>query len=104
MRTHCKRGHALTPDNLYINPNNGKRRCIQCKNESRVLHYSEELRQQAYHRQVKRALRGAYAYRNSTVKPAEWHSHIEEEWPLEVTPELPWSCTPTGRLDRYGAH
>lgn len=30
-KTHCIRGHELKGDNLYINPNTGKRRCQACK-------------------------------------------------------------------------
>lgn len=29
----CKRGHPLTDDNVYIRPDNGKRRCLTCIRE-----------------------------------------------------------------------
>jgi hypothetical protein len=29
--THCKRGHELSGDNVYIVPNNGARACALCK-------------------------------------------------------------------------
>jgi Recombination endonuclease VII len=35
MRTHCKKGHALVGDNLYIVPCSGQRLCMLCKIESR---------------------------------------------------------------------
>lgn len=53
-----------------------------------------------HRKQIQRVLNSAYAWRNVTVRPEGWRSPIEEEWPLELTPELPWSCTPTGRLDQ----
>ena len=31
-KTHCKRGHALSGDNLYINPKGGNRHCLACRN------------------------------------------------------------------------
>jgi hypothetical protein len=30
-KTHCKYGHELTDDNVYVYPKNGYRYCIQCK-------------------------------------------------------------------------
>lgn len=29
-RTHCKRGHEYTPENVYINPSSGARQCVAC--------------------------------------------------------------------------
>lgn len=29
--THCHRGHELTPENTYVSPSTGKRRCRTCK-------------------------------------------------------------------------
>jgi hypothetical protein len=29
VRTHCKHGHVLTPENTYISPNKSKRRYVQ---------------------------------------------------------------------------
>lgn len=37
-RTHCLKGHALTPENTYVNPSSGKRQCRTCM----------EARQQGY--------------------------------------------------------
>lgn len=31
MRTQCPRGHDLTGDNVYINKNDGVRRCRKCR-------------------------------------------------------------------------
>lgn len=103
MRTHCIHGHPFTLENTYTDPTSGKRRCVTCKNASRRRLYNSEARQAAYTeskaKQVQRALNSAYVWRNPTVRPPDWHSPIEAEWPLEITPELPWSCTPTGRLE-----
>lgn len=30
-KTHCIHGHPLSGDNLYVNPNNGRRQCKQCR-------------------------------------------------------------------------
>lgn len=30
-KTHCKRGHELKGDNLYIRPKNNQRRCSECR-------------------------------------------------------------------------
>lgn len=30
-QTHCKRGHALAGDNLYVEPRTGKRKCQTCQ-------------------------------------------------------------------------
>ena len=30
-KTHCKRGHHLSGDNLYVNPRDGSRHCRSCK-------------------------------------------------------------------------
>lgn len=35
-KTHCKRGHALSGANLYINPTSGGRVCRQCNRDSRI--------------------------------------------------------------------
>ncbi|WP_083562784.1 NUMOD4 motif-containing HNH endonuclease [Mycobacterium malmoense] len=32
-KTHCKRNHPLTPENVYVNPTTGGRRCLQCVKE-----------------------------------------------------------------------
>lgn len=31
MRTHCPRGHEMTGDNVYMNKNDGIRRCRKCR-------------------------------------------------------------------------
>lgn len=31
MRTQCPRGHEMTDDNVYINKNDGVRRCRKCR-------------------------------------------------------------------------
>lgn len=31
MRDHCKHGHAYTPENTYIRPGDGNRRCLTCQ-------------------------------------------------------------------------
>lgn len=33
VKTHCKRGHELSGDNLYVNPCGGRRVCIACRRE-----------------------------------------------------------------------
>jgi hypothetical protein len=35
------------------------------------------------------------ATHSDAPKPAAWRSHIEDEWPLEICPELPWACLPS---------
>ena len=30
-KTHCKRGHELTPENVYVPPHRGGRECRECK-------------------------------------------------------------------------
>ena len=30
-KTHCKRGHEFSPENTYINPGSGKRKCRECQ-------------------------------------------------------------------------
>ncbi|NGO47293.1 HNH endonuclease signature motif containing protein [Streptomyces ureilyticus] len=30
-KTHCKRGHAFTPENTYIEPGRGSRQCRKCR-------------------------------------------------------------------------
>ena len=37
--TRCQEGHELTLENTYINPTDGKRRCIICRNKYRKDHY-----------------------------------------------------------------
>jgi len=32
-RTHCERGHALTPENVYVRPNGEGRKCRKCIQE-----------------------------------------------------------------------
>lgn len=32
--THCQRGHALTPENIYVNPSSGVRSCRACAREA----------------------------------------------------------------------
>lgn len=33
QRTHCKQGHDLSPDNVYVNPGSGDRSCRKCRTE-----------------------------------------------------------------------
>jgi len=33
-RTHCKRGHAFTKENTYVDPGSGKRQCRACRDKS----------------------------------------------------------------------
>ncbi len=35
----CVEGHPLTPNNIYVNPTTGKRRCRACRDYKRRLHY-----------------------------------------------------------------
>lgn len=35
-KTHCKHGHEFTPENTYIIPTSGSRRCRKCKSASDV--------------------------------------------------------------------
>ena len=37
-RTHCKRGHPLHPNNVYVRPDNGHRNCRRCHNERARLY------------------------------------------------------------------
>ena len=60
-KTHCKRGHPLSGDNLYIDPSSGFRQCKACCRERQRREYHNPLKnrraaQQAY-RQRKRAER-----------------------------------------------
>lgn len=46
--THCKRGHPLSGDNLYINPGSGQRVCRSCRLMSkRAFHARAKLRRAA---------------------------------------------------------
>jgi hypothetical protein len=38
-KTHCKRGHPLFGDNLYISPSNGQRVCIECRRKRKRDNY-----------------------------------------------------------------
>lgn len=40
-RTHCKRGHPLAGDNLYINPASGYRQCRTCHRNRERLKYQQ---------------------------------------------------------------
>ena len=31
LKTHCKRGHEYTPENTYVEPGAGHRRCRTCR-------------------------------------------------------------------------
>ncbi len=39
-RTHCVRGHALTPDNVYQKPRTGDRQCRECRKLGANRHYA----------------------------------------------------------------
>lgn len=39
-KTHCRNGHPLAGDNLYVHPASGKRRCKQC-HRARMQHYRD---------------------------------------------------------------
>jgi hypothetical protein len=42
-KTHCKHGHAFTPENTYIAPNgNGKRQCRECRRQKNRDRYWRE--------------------------------------------------------------
>lgn len=34
QKTHCPQGHAYTPENTYIQPSTGGRKCIQCRRDN----------------------------------------------------------------------
>ena len=38
-KTHCPQGHEFTPENTYIQPSNGGRRCIECGKSDRLKLY-----------------------------------------------------------------
>lgn len=37
-KTHCKRGHPLTGDNIYFHPKDGKRACATCRADASTRH------------------------------------------------------------------
>ena len=41
-RTHCKKGHALTSENVYARPDNGYQYCRQCMREKKRAIYSRD--------------------------------------------------------------
>lgn len=42
--THCKRGHELTPENVYVNSGKGTRQCRKCKREAnRAWRHGEKI-------------------------------------------------------------
>ncbi len=42
QRTHCRKGHELTSENLSIRPN-GKRRCKKCENDYKIKYAPKQL-------------------------------------------------------------
>jgi hypothetical protein len=38
-KTHCIRGHELTPENIYVRPNENKRACRQCRTDHMRNYY-----------------------------------------------------------------
>lgn len=55
-KTHCKRGHPLSGDNLYVQPTYGYRSCKQCAKERHKRKYREDnnYRQRLLDRQKQR--------------------------------------------------
>lgn len=60
-KTHCKRGHPLSGDNLYVMPR-GKRQCREC------------------HRIKSRRLNAANRDSNNAAQRARYHAHKTPEW------------------------
>ena len=42
-RTHCRLGHALTPDNVYARPDNGYQYCRECLRSKKQKHFRPDL-------------------------------------------------------------
>lgn len=40
-KTHCKSGHAFTPDNTYTHPTRGTRDCLTCRRKATRKHYEK---------------------------------------------------------------
>jgi hypothetical protein len=53
-KTHCKRGHPLSGENLYLQPGTGLRCCKQCTRDRQRMYWhtrpEKRLRQQARRR------------------------------------------------------
>jgi hypothetical protein len=41
LRNHCQRGHPMTRDNVYVNPNSGRRNCRVCRRQVRRETYAK---------------------------------------------------------------
>ncbi|MFE0326316.1 HNH endonuclease [Streptomyces sp. NPDC058960] len=53
-KTHCRRGHGLDGDNLYVKPD-GRRVCVTCRRErDRDKTPEQRARHNAYHREWRR--------------------------------------------------
>ena len=37
--SHCKKGHAFYPDNVYVAPGTGRRRCVRCMRAREAARY-----------------------------------------------------------------
>lgn len=58
-KTHCKHGHEMTPENVYIRPSDGRRRCRICQREHR-----RAFEQTARGRQVRQGIEARRRARN----------------------------------------
>lgn len=77
---HCKRGHPLTEDNIYVSPK-GRRRCRACQREGNRERYSRDPKRGAAKRMTYYDTVKAYAYnkrwRSENREKKNAHSAVE---------------------------
>lgn len=75
--THCRRGHAFTPENTYHHPN-GKRVCRICLNNSSKRHYAKI--------RMRRNAKARAKLRRGDANLLYWRNQIEQWWQDGIRP------------------
>lgn len=78
--THCKRGHEYTPENTYVQPSSGSRRCRECariSEQTRRRSYGAYCKRGHRYKQVNGRRRCLVCHPKARVPRRRWEDYVE---------------------------